>query len=209
MEPCPPSLPPPRRPRSRRLLGAGARWIALVALATGVLQPPAARSGSEPDKPASVQEYELKRAFLERFRSFVHWPATPHAPRPRAMTLGVIGRNPFGPHLPAGSRIAGQDAKPLRLIECTTPQQAAGCDIVFFCNVPEGTLRSTLDVLADKPVLTVGEGPGFARFGGMIGLLPVDRRIRLEINRASVARAGLRIDPQLLQLATLVQTGRP
>lgn len=38
---------------------------------------------------------------------------------------------------------------------------------------------------ADKGRVTVSDAPGFARQGGIIGLVMVDRRVRLEINRGA------------------------
>ena len=58
------------------------------------------------------------------------------------------------------------------------------------------------------PVLTVGDGDGFARGGGMIGLFVEDGRMRFAINPNAAQRAGLRLSSQLLKLARIVKEGR-
>ena len=47
----------------------------------------------------------------------------------------------------------------------------------------------------------MGESEGFAKQGGVIGILMDGDQPRLEINTAAAGRAGLIISPQLLKLA--------
>ncbi len=194
-----PTSPTPATHAQLMLRVLALAWIALALTLASL----SARGQSDP--PGSVPEYQLKAAFLERFRAFVHWPATHDPAQPKPAVLGIVGRNPFGPRLPLAGKQPGGDARALRLVECTTPEDTLDCDIVFFCNASSELIATTLRVLAHHPILTVGETAEFARAGGMISMVPADRRIRLEINPARVARTGLRIDPQLLQLATIVQ----
>lgn len=61
---------------------------------------------------------------------------------------------------------------------------------------------------ATRPVLTVGDTPGFCDKGGIINLHTARGRLRFEISLDNARRAGLSIHPQLLQLATTVFGGR-
>lgn len=81
--------------------------------------------------------------------------------------------------------------------------------MVFIAASEQERLPEILSRLASPGVLTIGDTPGFAAGGGMIGLVAENRKISLEINVEAARQAGLRIDPQLLKLARLVKTEYP
>ena len=55
-----------------------------------------------------------------------------------------------------------------------------------------------------RPVLTVGDGPDFARKGGVIGLVRGENRVGFEISLKAAKEGGLDIGAPLLELANLV-----
>lgn len=67
-----------------------------------------------------------------------------------------------------------------------------------------GTVDASLAVPGERPVLTVGDRPGFAAAGGHIELLRRDDRLRFGINRDALRRSGLAISSQVLDLAEFV-----
>ena len=197
--------------RRRSPLRDLARAVLLAAgIATASLPARSTPDSAPTPAPAPIDEYHLKAAFLERFLAFVHWPPPPaDRDSPGPHVLGVVGKNPFGPRVAPGGRAPSESFRHLRLVECRTAEEAARCHIVFFAGTDESQARAILRDLENQPVLTVGEGPGFARGGGMISMIAADRRIRLEINVDQARRSGLRLDPQLLKLATLTAPARP
>ena len=54
-------------------------------------------------------------------------------------------------------------------------------------------------------VLTVGDTDGFARDGVAINLYTFDNRVRIEVNSAAAARAGLQLSANLMRLARVVE----
>jgi len=84
--------------------------------------------------------------------------------------------------------------------QCANFACAGGASVIFverrFARWPQ--LRSQL---ADKPVLTVSDQPGFAEHGGMIELFRRDRKLRFRINRRAVHAAHLYLSAELLQMA--------
>ena len=57
-----------------------------------------------------------------------------------------------------------------------------------------------------KPVLIVGETPGFADHGAIMNFYIEGERVRFEINVDNARRAKLRMDAKLLSLGKLVGT---
>lgn len=181
--------------------------VLVTAIATTSLP---VRSAPETTSPTRIEEYQLKAAFLERFLGFVHWPSSsPNSQSTSPRLLGVVGRNPFASRPGVGNEATADPFRLLKLVECRSVEDAARCHIVFFTEADEPIARAILKGLETLPVLTVGEGPEFTRRGGMIGMIPVDRRVRLEINADQARLSGLRLDPQLLKLATLTKPARP
>ena len=61
----------------------------------------------------------------------------------------------------------------------------------------------------DLPVLTIGDEIDFCLTGGIINLQVIDGRVRFEISLTQARRANLKIESQLLRLATRLHGGQP
>jgi hypothetical protein len=85
-------------------------------------------------------------------------------------------------------------------------QDVTECQILFVSSSELAGLDGVFAGLRGRNILTVGEVDGFADRSGMIRFFVVDRRIRLEINRAAAEDAGLTISSRLLSLAAVVRT---
>jgi hypothetical protein len=58
-----------------------------------------------------------------------------------------------------------------------------------------------------RPILTIGETDRFLDDGGIISLTLAERRVRFDVSASEARRAGLRISPQLLNLARSIRGG--
>ena len=146
------------------------------------------RGGELRAEPA-VTEYDLKAAFLYKFLQFVKWPGGGSG------IIGILGDDPFGGKLEKA--LQGR----LSIKRSHKAEDLKNCQIVFVSKSERGNASGIIASLGDAKVLTVGESEGFARQGGVIGILMDGDQPRLEINTAAAGRAGLIISPQLLKLA--------
>jgi hypothetical protein len=171
-------------------------FVAVLAL------PPISRAGSVPG------EYEVKAALLFNFAKFVEWPANSFASPEAPFAIGVVGSDPFGPVLErvlAGKTIGG---RAIVIRRWKTVHDRGSCQILFVSASERDHLKQLLDELGNQPVLTVGDMPGFAGGGGMIGLALSNNRIRFEINEARADTSNLNISSRLLSLARVVTADR-
>ena len=86
---------------------------------------------------------------------------------------------------------------------------AMGCGRLF-----EGTaeqmhanlqrLATLLPPLSRAGALTVSDLPRFTRSGGMVGFVPADGHVGLEVNLPAVRRGGVRLSSRVLRLARIV-----
>ena len=148
-------------------------------------------------------EYDVKAALLYRCLELVEWPANASSSGTSALTVGILGKNPFGESLDClrGKTIAGRKLVVTKLSRVT---HASRCQLLFISASETNRTSKILDGLAPLPVLTVGEIPGFTEQGGIINLLLEGNNIRLEINQAAAEKAHLQIDPNLIKLAALM-----
>ena len=150
----------------------------------------------------TTDEYQVKAAFLFNFAKFVEWPPQAFKSPTDAMSICVLGPNPFGRSLEEavdGKSIDGRKFA-VRLVD--NLGQAGGCQILFFAarqkkHTPDGPMPG---------VLTVGESDGFASGGGVIGFKLQGGRVRLEVNVDAADQRKLRISSKLLSLAQIVKT---
>lgn len=145
------------------------------------------------------QEYQVKAAFLYNFLKYVEWPDRPNRP----FVICVAGQNPFGTVLEGLTKNERVGGNPVMTQIILAPEP--GCDVIFTprtANIP-----AYLNAAAGMPILTVGETPNFIERGGIVNFFLEDGKVRFEINRNGVERAGLRISSRLLQLARIVNPG--
>lgn len=152
-------------------------------------------------------DYQVKAAFLVNFPKYVDWPAggfaTPNSP----ITVAVFGddnvANEFQNMIQGGLVISGH---PVVLKQIRTEADIdASCQILFIAASEQSRAAAILDRLKGSAVLTVGESENFLEQGGMVNLVPKNRKIRLQVNLTAASQARLRISSRLLVAADYVK----
>ena len=146
-------------------------------------------------------EFEVKAAFLTKFPSFVEWPAE-SASGP--ICIGVLGQDPFGGAI---ERLIREQpgARQIVVRRMKNAAESRPCQIIFISASEKKNLRTLLSRFRGRPVLTVGDTPGFCENGGIINLELSDNRVRLQVNVEAAARAHIQISSKLLTLATIIR----
>ena len=126
-------------------------FIAGMALAGGLWPQGTlpARSGDE------SLEYRVKAAYLLNFTRYVDWP-TPPAGSDSALSICVLGADPFGRVLDA--TVAGRTAhgRALRVRRLRAATESAGCEVVFVSAETWRRSPESLKSLMRPGSLTVG-----------------------------------------------------
>ena len=164
--------------------------------------------GAAPAALDAPSEYQVKAACLCRFGNYVEWPegAFPDADSP--FTIGILGKDPFGPALEKtaeGKNIGGRRIVTRRFQRV---DEVRACHILFISRSERGRLAQILERLGRSRTLTVSETDQFLQRGGMINFIIESKRVGFEINPDAAERAGLRISSRLLELARIVRPGR-
>jgi hypothetical protein len=192
----------PPRPRAtsrleiRRLL----RGCTGAAIMIGALLHAAAPSAQEATAPA------LKAAFVANFAKFTEWPADARASG-RAFRFCVIGDAAVAGALEQVVSAHAHGGTVPVVARMTADEAFGGCDVLYVSGVRDSQLLAVLDAIRTAPILTVGDGDGFAERGGVAQLIQERGRMRFAINPAAAQRARLALSAKLLNLAILVKEG--
>jgi hypothetical protein len=151
-----------------------------------------------------VSEYQVKAAFLYNFVKFVEWPPGMAGSSQEPIVIGVLGHDPFGLVLDqtfGGKRLADRKFEVRRY---GAVEELQLCHLLFISSAEQPGWDRVLKVLQGTAVMTVSDGRGFVKSGGIIELLLEDNKIRFDVNLNVAKRSGLKISAQLLQLARKV-----
>jgi len=147
---------------------------------------------------AQQLEQGVKAAFIYNFTKYVEWPAG-SLDNSNNIVIGIVGQDSLGGALE--KTIEGKTAGGRKFVvrHFRWGQDLSQCNVLF---VPAGEMGSAalLAHIKDRPVLTIGEAPGFARRDGIINFVIESNHVRFEINAQAAQGAGLAISSKLLAL---------
>lgn len=157
---------------------------------------------------------KVKAAYLRYIAEFTTWPLGVLDDAGGPIVIGLLGSDPHGVAkiLERGVERQGIQAqnRPIEIRRLPDPHgpefetALAQCHLLFFSGA--NGVAATWDVvrvrLSERPIVTVGELPGFALAEGMIEFVIDDQesRVRMHIDLDAVQRARLRLSSRLLGL---------
>jgi hypothetical protein len=147
-------------------------------------------------------EYQVKAAFLLNFTKFTEWPPSETAVAEMPFDICIVGEDPFGTAL--DQMVEGEKFQGRRIAVQRVHRPLPGSCQVLFVGKAEPDVEGLLSEVGPG-VLTIGEGPGFLRAGGIIGFILENRRVRFDVNQGAAAKAKLRISSKLLSVARSVE----
>ncbi|MHC5059790.1 MAG: YfiR family protein [Planctomycetota bacterium] len=179
---------------------------------------------------ALSKECQVKSAFIYNFIKFVDWPkpATAEADKKAAentepITIGIIGKNPFGKAFEALTKKKIQNRKVVikhfgEFAKNSVKYRQDGetkykykhadalkdCEVLFVGSSETRYCKEIIGIVKDNTVLTVGETKGFIDAGGIIGFVTEEKKVRFGVNLIAAARAELKVRSKLLRLAKKV-----
>jgi hypothetical protein len=183
--------------------GRESRRVFAAAFALGLLALVRGQAEAQRSYPLAA----LKAAMIQKIMAFIRWPAESSS---QPFVLAVLGDSDLGTRLRFiydGLEIGG---RPVRVLDIGQPAELPACHALFIGARFQQALEAVLKALGGRPVLTLGDTPGFAQRGVGVNLfVDAAQRVQFEVNRGSVERSGLRPSFQLLSFAKLVDGRGP
>jgi len=154
------------------------------------------------------RETRLKAAIIVKLTRFVEWPTNSFATEEAPLRICVLGSTSLVEALQqAEGRVV--QGHPLEVLAPGTETGAGDCHVLFVARNIEGRLRGVLDEIRRQPILSISEIDAFAERGGIIGIAQRAGRFSFHVNIDSAQQAGLVVSAPLLELAQIVERGRP
>ena len=176
--------------------------IALSAVACGLLVCSGAAHAWK-----QATESDVKAAFLYNFTKYIDWPSAAFEDAADSFRICVASDAEFRGSV-AGI-VAGETARG-RPLELIAPRSDLNrCHILFIGRNEAARVGAMLGAIADRPILTVGETPGFLEKGGAVLFEVEDHRVRFDINLEAATRVGLTVSSKLVRVARHVREGGP
>lgn len=149
-----------------------------------------------------AKRYLVKAAFLYNMPKFVEWPPQSFAEADAPIVFGILGPNPVGDVLETMAKDRKLNGRNIVVIHVETVEAAKAVQVLFVAARESWRFAAMQPALQHSPVLTVGESQEFIDNGGVIRFVPVDDKLRFEINMTSAEQTGLKVSAQLQKLAT-------
>ncbi len=151
---------------------------------------------------AQQDERAVRAAFVFNLTKYVTWPQ----PRQR-LVIGVVGQGSMGPVLKQILEGKASDGRQITVLMNPSDLELRDCDVLYVAESSAARVRSVLDRVTGRAVLTVGESDQFAHSGGMVALVRSGDQIEIEVNLDAVRSRRLEMSSRLLNLAVLVSPG--
>jgi YfiR/HmsC-like len=171
-----------------------------------ILGLPYSTPGSNPEQ--ITAEYQVKASYLCNFTKFVEWPTEAFPAQDSALTIGIVGEDPFGQALDGEALNMTANGHKMVVKRFRWDQDFRQSQVIFIGLTEKKHLGPILSSVKGAGVLTVSDIENFSSSGGMIGFVFDVDRIRFEINLDPALDSHISISSKLLSLASAVKGKR-
>ncbi|MBF0211300.1 MAG: YfiR family protein [Desulfamplus sp.] len=163
---------------------------------------------------SSAQEplkQEIQAAMIIKFTDFIEWPPHSFEEDSNGFTIAILGKNEYQELFKPfeGRLFHGRELKIINYLDIekiyTDKQDIGKIQILIFSQSENKIAESLIEKIKLRPILTVGDFPGFAQNGGIINFFQkANNRIGFEINMEAKDLANIKISSHLLKLGKIV-----
>jgi hypothetical protein len=151
----------------------------------------------------SATEDQIKAAYVLNFARFVDWPQEALSAE-SSFNFCALGRSHAADELDAdvqGKAISGHHST-FRYLK--NLDESRDCQVIFVAGNATKQVPKLLDFQRGRPILLVGEFPGFAQAGGAMDFVVENGKVMFEVNLAAAEQAHLKVSSKLLSLARIL-----
>jgi hypothetical protein len=140
--------------------------IAVMVVATSAAQPRTLTNATP-----VYTEYEVKAEFIERFTRFVSWPDSAFVSASSSFGVCIYGNGPLAKQLERVVVSRKIKERPTQVTHVGPNAELSGCHILYVAEMERENVRNMAARTRGKPILSVGDYPGFAEEGLLINLI--------------------------------------
>jgi len=152
---------------------------------------------------AKEKDSNLKLVFIAKFLKFITWPEAEKSSD--KYHIGIIGDTPLKKVVSGAQYSFKARDKEIVIEKLGSLEKIEHLDVLFIAESEFKNLSNILAISEKKRILTVADTPGFAEKGVMINFYKKGQKLRFEINKTAVEKAGIKISSKLYKLARVIE----
>ena len=153
---------------------------------------------------ATVQETQVKAAYLAKFASYAEWPEARLGEDASPLVIGVVGADALAADLEAQTRGQAVRGHPIKVRRLAADGPLTEAHVLFIGPMDAPTLDGMFERLRGQPVLTVADSRQAQERGSMITFMVRSQRLRFEVAVPPANESRIRLSALLLTAATRV-----
>jgi len=155
--------------------------------------------------PQSVEKQAVLAILTLNIARFTRWPKPAFSNAEATINLCIFGNNMVQQSFESIDKKVINN-RSIHVINLSRLRNLKQCQLLYLSELEQSRLIPLLIELKHQPILTLGENIKFLQAGGMVGLLDIKGKIKLNINLTIVKQSNLNISSRLLKLANIVDT---
>lgn len=152
----------------------------------------------------NISEFEIKAVLVEKFTRFVEWETIDDFSS-KKFTITILGNNNYKAifdKIYSKRKIKDMD---VHLNYSNDLKNIDNSDLIFITDSYNGETETLLNMIDNKPVLTISERISDKDNNIMIIIYVENQRITYDVNFQAVEKSGLKMSSLLLQAATTIK----
>jgi YfiR/HmsC-like len=172
---------------------------------SGLLMKPSILINSRVLEP--YNEYREKAIRLEQIANDVHWPpAAQMTNKASSFNIAVLGASPMGRELKRIYKRKRVKNKRVTINQISSVNEVGNSHLLFISQSNQSRLSRVLAFTKNKPILTLGDTDGFARFGVHVNYIFEGVKLICQVNPTAAHEAGLAMGGSLLKDGRIVRS---
>lgn len=150
-----------------------------------------------------IKASAVKAAWFDHFSKFVEWPNINDTTD--TFIIKVIGKDDLEGYL---NRLYDKRTiknRPVTIEFVDDISEIGFCHILFISENKHKSLEQIINVINNKPILTIGSTDGYGYEGVMINFYNEQNKIRFEFNISASKKNDLEVSFRLLELARIIK----
>jgi hypothetical protein len=146
---------------------------------------------------------KMKAIFIYNFTKYIDWP---EKYKEGNFVIGILGTSSFYNDLTAQLSTKSVGNQKFEIKNFANVESISGiCHILFIPAENSSMLPAVLKKTKGKNTLIVTEKPGLAKQGAAINIIPIDNKLKFELNKETIEKYNLKVSSTLLALAITVE----
>jgi len=148
----------------------------------------------------------IKSGYIYNLTKVVHWQQNAFNFSVSPFILGILGDQSVSTALIHTLREKLIKERDWKVDFYNTPQEIIYCHLIFISGFNQDQINEAIAHLTHENTLLIGDNiENFCNLGGMINLVGTCPNFGYEVNVKAIERAKLTLNPDFLELATIIQ----